>query len=124
MTKNALGLWVRRKTIRRLDGRCSLAKAFKSMREGIEKALGGDLSPQQDILLDRAVFKTYKAIQYEARSLNGNDFNADSETYYLSWTNSIRKDLQALGLRRVPKEMGTLRQILEQDVEQDKGQPQ
>jgi hypothetical protein len=82
----------------KLDRRTKLAKWAEHLREQLVKDLGSDLSTQQEILLDRVCAKVLKSYLYEQGVLSGETFG--SKDHYLALTNSLRLDLQALGLQR------------------------
>jgi len=82
----------------KLDGRTKLSKWTNHLRAQLVKDLGSDLSTQQEILLDRVCAKVVRCRLYEQGVLSGETFG--SKDHYLALTNSLRLDLQALGLQR------------------------
>lgn len=85
---------------RNLDGRTAMAKSLAATRQLLVDALGGKPTPQQSIIVERAVYKAFRCGLFETAHLNGtgDDHSAASDTYYLAWSNSLRLDLAALGL--------------------------
>jgi hypothetical protein len=80
-----------------LDQRCKLARSMRDAEHRFRTALGGDPSPQEQTIVNRIVFKIAKCSLYEAAALAG---QTSSDNQYLAWANSLRLDLQALGLER------------------------
>jgi hypothetical protein len=79
------------------------ARAMRKTRLALVTSLGGDLSPQEEILLDRVLAKNLKCLLAESAMLAG---EKPDEAHYLALANSLRLDLQALGLkRRLPKDL-------------------
>lgn len=90
-------LWVDFKTVK-LDGRTALARAINLMRRELVKHVGGKPSIVEALLIDRIVHKAVKAYIYETNFFI--DQKQGSKDHYLALVNSLRLDLQALGLKR------------------------
>lgn len=105
---------------RNVDQRSKLAKILRGIEGELVSAIGGDPSPQQKILIDRAVYKIARCTMFEAAHLTGQGEGADE--HYLAWSNSLRLDLQALGLKRVPKAVQSLAEYLEQEDKHEETQ--
>jgi hypothetical protein len=103
-----------------LDGRSVLAKALSHIQSELVSALGGPetVTPQERILIDRVSYKMARCVLFEADSLSKGG-TTSSDAYYLTWSNSIRQDLLALGLRRRPKAVQDLRSYLEEVSQND-----
>ena len=97
--------------LKRIDKRTREGKTIQAARSALTDALGGDPTPQQAILIERLVFKMIKCALYERATLNGQT-NGGSDHIYLAWSNSLRLDLQALGITRKPNEVCDLRTYL------------
>ena len=78
-------------------------KARDKAKIELTDAIGGDVSPQQAILIDKAVFLLYKTSVFESQMMNGSEIGQDVESYYLAWVNSLRRILEALGLKKAQK---------------------
>lgn len=111
------GIFLSRKTFKGFDGRRTVAKIFKQVRSELETALGGDLSPQENILVDRAVFMLYRIRAFETLALDEQAYNPAIDEYYLAWVNCLRRTLETLGLKRIPKEIDDLKDLLNEDTE-------
>ncbi len=90
---------------RNLDQRTKLARALRSVEAELVSALGGDPSPQEIILVDRAVYKLARITLFEAATVTGEGRTEETDKIYLAWANSLRLDLQALGLERRQKQV-------------------
>lgn len=88
---------------RNLDGRTALAKSLAAAETGLVEAIGGNPTPQQLLIIQRAIYKSYRCGLFETASLNGesDDHSHDSDAFYLAWSNSMRLDLAALGLEGI-----------------------
>ncbi len=95
-----------------LDQRTQLAKGLRALREDLNNALGGNLSPQESLLVDRCVYKSARIAAWEAYTLNGGE-PSETDAHYLAWANSLRLDLQALGLQRRAAPVESLRDYLD-----------
>jgi len=86
-------------------------KKILEIESKLVDALGGDLSPQEEILVERVLSKLLKCWLAEAAMLNG---EKPDEAHYLALSNSLRLDLQALGLKRRKAEVPSLTSYLKQ----------
>jgi hypothetical protein len=102
----------------RVDGRSSVAVLMRMERERISRELGGDLSRQQEIILDLAIRKLAIALSVE-------DWLARQETLvtkkrtlvpvardFFRLTESVERSLALLGLERKPKPAESLDEVL------------
>ena len=106
----------------RLDGRTGLAKVVRQVRDALVRDLGAerleDLSQQQRLLVARVVAKSLFAEATEAWLVDHGVIGEDGTVaaalgkHYLAVANSLRLDLQALGLRRVPRPVPSLEEYL------------
>lgn len=93
------GIWIDFKAVK-IDGRTALAKAINLMRSELTKHVGGKPSIAEALIIERACHKAIKCYIYETNSFS--DGEQGSKDHYLALCNSLRLDLQALGLK--PKE--------------------
>ena len=105
-------------SLENLDQRTGLAKGLRALREDLTTALGGNLSPQEALLIDRCVYKAARIASWEAYTLNGGE-PSDTDAHYLAWANSLRLDLQALGLQRRAAPAEDLRSYLAAHADTD-----
>ncbi len=93
-------------TVNQLDGRSKVVRTIKAVSDSLMAALGGaaDISPQQALLIDRVAFKFVKIALFEIASIKGQIKDGNSSSVkYLAWAESLRRDLQALGLDKKKK---------------------
>ena len=95
-------LWIDFKTVK-LDGRTALARAINKLRRELVNHLGGKPSIAETILIERVVHKSMKAFIYETEFFLNKD--QGSRDHYLALVNSLRLDLQALGLKQNEKKV-------------------
>lgn len=91
-----------------LDGRTTLAKTAKALRERLERDLGGSPSTQEALIIRRVVSKALRCETIEAALLEGKADGERLEAFYISLSNSLRRDLVALGLQRRQKDVKDL----------------
>jgi hypothetical protein len=96
-----------------LDGRSKLARAFHSVVNGLTSELG-EPTTQEKLLILQIAFKALKCRLAEEAMLNDANPSSGLETKYVCWTNSIRLDLQALGLQRRQKQVLDLKSYIEE----------
>jgi hypothetical protein len=82
----------------KVDGRSTLGKYMKTLKANLTKDLGGSLTTMEEILLDRIVSKIVQSHLYETGILSGQDFG--SRDFYLAVCNSLRHDLNVIGLKK------------------------
>ncbi len=98
--------------LKRLDRRTREGKTLIAARGALTSAMGGQPSPQQAMLIERVVFKMLRCALYEMATLAG-DTTAGTDHIYLAWANSLRLDLQALGMNRKNKQVISLHSYLD-----------
>jgi len=89
---------------KKIDGRTREGKTIIAARSALVSTIGGDPTPQESILIDRIVFKMLRCTLYEMATLQGTT-SGGSDHIYLAWANSLRLDLQSLGLTRKTKDV-------------------
>ena len=96
---------------RKLDGRSMLGQLLRQRRREFETNYG-DLSAPKAVILDRALFKITWLDHVERWALtHPNAVGMDGglspvlATYYIGWSESLRRDLLALGLERTAREI-------------------
>ncbi len=102
---------------RALDGRTTEAQYLKRIMVALAAARGcsswDDLSPQLQILARRLAFKDLICSSVEASALENGKGGVPESLWqqYLMWSNSLRQDLMAFGLERVPRDVPDLEDI-------------
>ncbi len=102
---------------RRLDGRTQLARALNTARQALIQAVGGNPSPQQSILIDRIVRKVLVLDSIDAHVEEVGPFENGTlipvlQKAYLGWSNSLRRDLEVLGLEYRARDVINLNKYL------------
>jgi hypothetical protein len=87
-----------------LDRRTSEGKFVLAIREQLTRHLGGQLTAPQQLIVSAASIKALrlemmlKTILSEEAIASGNQ-----DGQYLAWSNSLRRDLEAIGIARPPE---------------------
>lgn len=113
MPKIRHGLWIAPK---RIDGRLRISKAMAEAKGSLIAALGGDVSPQEEILIDRCVFLLYKVMTFESQMLKNDPKMDVIHEQYLAWVNCLRRTLETLSLKRIPREID-LEKLLNEETD-------
>ena len=94
----------------KLDGRTRLGKVVKNLRKELVNHCGGSPSIAERLLIDRVIQKTVKCHLYEMGLMRNPDQGA--RDHYLALANSLRHDLQALGIKKRGRDMTELAEYL------------
>jgi hypothetical protein len=87
-----------------LDRRTSEGKFVLAIREQLTRHLGGQVTAPQQLIISAASIKALrlemmlKTILSEEAIASGNQ-----DGQYLAWSNSLRRDLEAIGIARPPQ---------------------
>ena len=92
-----------------VDGRTHAARRFREITTAMESDLGGDLTEAKRLILDRVATLAIWLEAAEARLAKGESFDLAT---YATGTNTLRRLLSDLGLERVAKDAGDLRQYI------------
>jgi hypothetical protein len=88
-----------------LDGRCAAAICIRDLSRELERHIGGNPTAAQKLLIREASVKNAKLGLLLDRVLKDEALDLDLATrVYLAWSNSLRRDLEALGIAR-PEQM-------------------
>jgi len=90
--------------LQKIDGRTRMGKAQRQVEGALVAALGGDPSPQQVLILQRASVKAIKCWVLERQLLSKKRTAPTLENHYLRWARELREDLKCLGLERRAKD--------------------
>lgn len=96
--KNTIGPNCKATRLRNLDGRTGIAKFMKAVREDLITALGGIPGPGQTLIIDLAAVKAARLRMLSEQLLSGDLPPEEGERRFTWHANSLRRDLQALGL--------------------------
>jgi hypothetical protein len=98
--KRRIGAFSKRLTFSDLDRRTNAGKYVNSIKNALEEQIGNP-SPGQQILIKLVAVKMLRCEMIYERVLSqpdGGDLQDRVENYFLAWSNSVRRDLQALGV--------------------------
>jgi hypothetical protein len=96
-----------------VDGRCRVARNIREFARELERHIGNEPTPAQRVLVREAAVKNAKLGLLVDKILSGAEPDVDLATRcYLAWSNSLRRDLQALGLKSPEKNLPELGQFL------------
>ena len=99
--KRRIGAFSPRLSLSDLDLRTNAGKFANSIKEGLEAQIGAPTAGQQ-ILIKLVAIKVLRCeMMYDQVLSNprGGDLQDRIENYFLAWSNSIRRDLEALSGR-------------------------
>src|SRR5438552_14198656 len=102
--KRRIGAFSRRLSLSDLDLRTNAGKFANSIKEGLEAQIGSPTAGQQ-VLIKLVAIKVLRCeMMYDQVLSNprGGDLQDRIENYFLAWSNSIRRDLEALGVLDTP----------------------
>ena len=98
--KRRIGAFSRRLSLSDLDLRTNAGKFANSIKESLEVQIGNPTAGQQ-ILIKLVAIKVLRCeMMYDQVLSNprSGDLQDRVENYFLAWSNSIRRDLEALGV--------------------------
>lgn len=96
------------------DGRTRAGKLQRQVEAALVTAMGGDPSPQQVLILQRAAVKAIRCSLLEGHILSAKKTSITAERHYLAWARELRLDLQALGLQRQARPVPDLEQYVQE----------
>jgi hypothetical protein len=104
-----LGPFSSKQSLLSVDGRCSAARAIREFARDLERQLGGEPTAGQKVIIREASIKNARiALMTEAiLDKDSPDFDLLTRTY-LAWSNSLRRDLEALGLKATEQQAPAL----------------
>jgi hypothetical protein len=83
-----------------IDGRCRVARMIREFAKELERHVGGNPTPAQQTLIREAAIKNVRCAFMIDKILDQDDLDFDLATRtYLAWSNSLRRDLEALGIK-------------------------
>lgn len=103
----------------KIDGRTHLGKAIALLRRELVDHLGGSPSIVESLLIDRIIAKSIKCFLYERKTLSNPAISYGSRDIYLATANSLRLDIQCLGLKKKAKKILDLDSYLRQKEDKD-----
>jgi hypothetical protein len=108
--KRRIGAFSKRLAFSDLDGRTNAGKFVNSIKNDLEAQIGNP-SPGQQILIKLIAVKVLRCEMMYDQVLSkpgGGDLQDRVENYFLAWSNSVRRDLEALGVLDSPGSVNAL----------------
>ena len=102
--KRRIGAFSKRLAFSDLDGRTNAGKFVNSIKNDLETQIGNPSAGQQ-ILIKLIAIKVLRCEMMYDQVLSkpdGGDLQDRVENYFLAWSNSVRRDLEALGVLDSP----------------------
>ena len=81
-----------------VDGRTRLGKLMRDVRAALSEHVGGEPNAAQQLIIHQATIKTTRLILLEKRILSELGLEEGDTHQWLAWSNSLRRDLEALGI--------------------------
>jgi hypothetical protein len=94
-----LGPYSKPHALTTVDGRCRVARTIREFAQELVRHIG-EPTPAQRVLIREAAIKNAKLGMLVDKILDGAEPDLDmASRCYLAWSNSLRRDLEALGLK-------------------------
>jgi hypothetical protein len=103
----ALGAYAKEIVLARPDGRTKEARLLRQMREELIRHLGGNVTPPQRAMIERAAMLQLRCAALDRKILDGTFSEYDAKTY-LAFSNSLTRTLARLGLEAAASKPLTL----------------
>lgn len=108
-----MGPYSRPHALTMIDGRCRAARVMRDFAKELEAHLGGTPTPAQQALIREASLKNARLAMLADQILDSTSIDFDCATRtYLAWSNSLRRDLEVLGLKAPEKQAPKLAEFL------------
>jgi hypothetical protein len=99
--RRRLGPYSKATSLTAIDGRCRAARQIREFTAELVKHLGGNPTAAQRVLVNAAAVKHAKMVMLADKILADSELDLDLATRtFLAWSNSLRRDLEAIGLAR------------------------
>src|SRR5437868_4345847 len=108
--KRRIGAFSKRLSFSDLDLRTNAGRFANSIKSDLEAQIGNP-SPGQQILIKLVAIKVLRCEMMYDQVLSkpdGGDLQDRVENYFLAWSNSVRRDLEALGVLDSPSSIDAL----------------
>lgn len=105
--RSRIGPHSRRLTLGQLDLRTAEGRYAKAIRDALVEFVGPQqLTPTLQLLISATAIKALRLEMLAQRVLSGSSLDGGQDARFLGWANSLRHDLEAIGLRGVPEAPG------------------
>ena len=102
MKKRKTGMWITKKSLQLGDGRRSEMLYYNMVRGALIGEIG-EPTTQQQILINDIAYLELKTHLYKQQFLSGKEMSPEVDKYFLSWVNSKRRCIEALGFKKITK---------------------
>ena len=92
-----LGAYSKEIVLARPDRRTREARLLKQMRQELSQHLGGNPTPMQRALIERAAMLQLRCAKFDEKIIDGTFSEYDSKVF-LAFSNSLTRTMKALGL--------------------------
>jgi hypothetical protein len=108
-----LGPYSKPSALTSIDGRCRIARTVREFAHELSAHVGGNPTPAQRVLIREASVKNAKLGMLVDKILDDEGIDLDMATRcYLAWSNSLRRDLETLGLQAPEQKLPQLSEFL------------
>lgn len=94
-----------------ITARSPEGRLIKGARADLIAQVGGQPSPAQRIVIERAVMLTVQLARMDAKALAGGAMSDHATREYLAWSNTLTRLLARLGLKGQPPKPRTIAEI-------------
>ena len=112
--RGPIGPYSGRKVLQMLDGRRREAKRIQATVTELTEHVGGNPSPVQRRLIERAAWLEFHMDSMDVKALEHGVISERDGREYLAWLNAYRRTLVALGLESRSNQAPRLRDVLGQ----------
>jgi hypothetical protein len=84
------------------DGNAPEARFIRQLRADLIRHIGGQPSATQRIAVERATMLAFHLAKIDAAALAAGEMSDHGRKQYLAWDGSLRRALQALGMKAAP----------------------
>jgi hypothetical protein len=101
INRRKVGPYSRAHLLSSVDCRSQIGRYIRDLAAELAAHVGGDPTPAQRVLIKEAAIKSARLGMLVDKIFSSAELDFDLATrVYLAWSNSLRRDLEALGLNR------------------------
>ena len=116
-----VGPFARDRSLTTIDRRTKAGRTLRQVRADLVDMIGGNPTAAEALIIQSAAVKATRLFLISEQILSGVNFSDGSDHHALSYLNSMRQDLQALGLeRRIKDASPRLEDILAEHAKVEK----
>ena len=107
-----VGRYSRGTALVHLDGRTREGRFARAVQSELVEHVGGSPSAPQQLLIRLASLKALRLALMTQHVLTDQSISERDDQQFLSWANSLRRDLDVLGIARAPERLPRLAEVL------------